>query len=94
MMPGGYSDNRQGTWQSNAMGWRPWEVQCVEETRSIRPDDQVCGRKTLHINAKKVKFHRTLVISSKMTNGKQILNNVGSKKNVVEIEWAQNDRVT
>jgi hypothetical protein len=59
-----------------------------------RPDDQVCGRKTLHINAKKVKFHRTLVISSKMTNGKQILNNVGSKKNVVEIEWAQNDRVT
>jgi hypothetical protein len=32
------------------------------------------------------KIHRTTVINSKKMNIKQIVNNVGSKKNVVEIE--------
>lgn len=52
------------------------------------------GSKILHRQAKGVKLHRTRVISGKLANKKNTLNDVGGNKNISEAEGAGKDRIT
>jgi hypothetical protein len=52
------------------------------------------GSKILHRQAKGVKLHRTRVVSGKLTNRKNTLNDVGGNKNISEAEGAGKDRIT
>jgi hypothetical protein len=48
----------------------------------VTPSEKGHGGKIPHRKTKRVKLHGTRVVSSELTDGKKILNNVGSNKNV------------
>jgi hypothetical protein len=62
--------------------------------RAIAPSDHILARKILHRKAIGVKLHRTLIVSSEMTNRYKILNNVGSNKDVIKIKGTGKCRIT
>jgi hypothetical protein len=55
---------------------------CVERPGAVTPNEKGPGGKILHRKTKRVKLHGTRVVSSELTDGKKILNSVGSNKNV------------
>ena len=59
-------------------------VEWVEVARAIAPGNHVPGVHILHKKAKQIKFNRTVIIGGEMTNGNQILNNVGRHQNIVK----------
>ena len=61
-------------------------MQGVERPQTIAPDDHVPRTKILHKEAKRVKFNRTVVVSSELTSGNKILNNVRSNKHIIEVK--------
>jgi hypothetical protein len=61
-------------------------MQGVEQPRAIAPDDHIPGTKILHKEAKRVKFNRTVVVSSGLTSGNKILNNVRSNKHIIKVK--------
>jgi hypothetical protein len=71
-----------------------WKAHGVERPQTITPGDHVLGRKILHRKAKRVKLHRTSIVSSKVMNRYEILNNIGCDKNIIKVEWAGKGRVT
>jgi hypothetical protein len=58
------------------------KAECVERPRAVTPSEKGPGGKILHRKTKRVKFHGTRVVSSELTDGKKILNDVGGNKNV------------
>lgn len=52
------------------------EVKRVERPRAITSDDLSPRLKILHRAAKGVKFHRNIVVGSKLAYGNQVLNKV------------------
>jgi hypothetical protein len=75
---GGGCKNRRG--RGRCSGSR--RAKCVERLRAVTPSEKGPGGKILHRKNKRVKLHGTRVVSSELTDGKKILNNVGSNKNV------------
>jgi hypothetical protein len=75
---GGSCKNRRcrGRWSGSRQAKR------VERPRAVTPSEKGPGGKILHRKTKRVKLHGTRVVSSKLTDVKKILNNVGSNKNV------------
>jgi hypothetical protein len=57
-------------------------VNRVEGPGAVTPSQNGHGGKILHRQTKQVKFHRTRVVSSELTNGKKVLNNVGGDKDI------------
>jgi hypothetical protein len=49
---------------------------------AVTPSEKGPGGKILHRKTKWVKFHGTRVVSSELTDGNKILNDVGGNKNV------------
>jgi hypothetical protein len=70
-----------------------WSSEGVEGPGAIVPGDQAPGTKIRHRKAKRVKFYRTIVIRSKLTNENKVLNNIGSNKDVTKIEGTRYDGV-
>jgi hypothetical protein len=100
-VPRGRSNNSKGMGNSSMGGhstgrWseRPEKTHRVQWVGAIRPDDHVLGCKILHRQTKRVKFHRALIVSGKMTNIKETLNYVRSKQNIVKVKWSGKNRVT
>jgi hypothetical protein len=58
------------------------QAKCVERPGAVTPSEKGPGGKILHRKTKWVKLHGTRVVSSELTDGNKILNNVGSNKNV------------
>jgi hypothetical protein len=54
----------------------------VERPGAVAPSEKGLGGKILHRKTKRVKLHGIRVVSSKLTDRKKILNNVGSNNNV------------
>jgi hypothetical protein len=54
----------------------------VEGTGAVTPSEKGPGGKILHRQTKRVKLYRTRVVSSELTDGKKILNDVGGDKDV------------
>jgi hypothetical protein len=54
----------------------------VEGAGAVTPSEKGPGGKILHRQTKRVKLHRTRVVSSELTDGKKILNDVGGNKDV------------
>jgi hypothetical protein len=73
----GYKNRRcRGRWSGSM------HVKCVERLGAVTPNEKGPGGKILHRKTKRVKLHGTRVVSSELMDGKKILNNVGSNKNV------------
>jgi hypothetical protein len=81
---GGCSDERRGA----GGGWIEW----VEVARTIAPGDHVPGVQILHRKVERIKLNGTVIVSGKMTNGNQILNNVGRHQNIVKNKIAMRKR--
>jgi hypothetical protein len=58
------------------------QVKCVEGPEAVTPSEKGHGGKILHRQTKRVKLHRTRVVSSELTDGKKILNDVGGNKDI------------
>jgi hypothetical protein len=43
------------------------------------------GSKTLHREAKRIKFNRTMIIGGKLGNGYKVLNNIRSNKHIIKV---------
>jgi hypothetical protein len=82
MMPshkgGGRCKNRRG--KGRCRGSR--QAKRVEGPEAVTPSEKVPGGKILHRQTKRVKLHRTRVVSSELMDGKKILNDVGGDKDV------------
>jgi hypothetical protein len=75
---GGRCKNRWG--RGRCRGSR--QAKCVEGPEAVTPSEKDPGGNILHRQTKRVKFHRTRVVSSELTDGKKILNDVGGDKDV------------
>jgi hypothetical protein len=75
---GGHCKNMWG--RGRCSGSR--QAKCVERSGAVTPSEKGPGGKILHRKTKRVKLHGTRVVSSKLTDGKKILNDVGGNKNV------------
>jgi hypothetical protein len=82
MMPshrgGGRYENRWG--RGRCRGSR--KAKRVEGPGAVTPSQKGPGGKILHRQTKWVKFHRTRVVSSELTGGKKVLNDVGGDKDI------------
>ena len=58
----------------------------VERACTIAPGDHVPGTKILHREAKRVKLNGAVVVSHKLANRKEILNDVRSNKDIIKIK--------
>jgi hypothetical protein len=58
------------------------EAKRVEGPGAVTPSQKGPGGKILHRQTKRVKFHRTRVVSSELTDGKKVLNDVGGDKDI------------
>jgi hypothetical protein len=58
------------------------QTKCVERLGAVTPSEKGPGGKILHRKTKRVKFHGTRVVSSELTDGKKILNDMRGYKNV------------
>jgi hypothetical protein len=56
----------------------------VRGTRCRYSDDLAPSRKILHRTAKRIKFHTTIVVNSKLPNRNKVLNEAGSNKNIIK----------
>jgi hypothetical protein len=54
----------------------------VERPGAVTPSEKGPGGKIIHRQTKRVKLHRTRVVSNELSNGKKILNDVGCDKDV------------
>jgi len=59
------------------------QLQGVERTGAIAPDDHVPREKILHRTTIRVKLHRAIVINSKLANRNKILDKLRRNKNVI-----------
>ena len=57
----------------------------VEGTRTIAPGNHVPRTKVLQREAKRVKFNEIVIISGKLSNRYEILNNVGCNEDIIKI---------
>jgi hypothetical protein len=59
------------------------QLQRVERTGAIAPDDHVPREKILHRTTIRVKLHRTIVINSELANRNKILDKLRRNKNII-----------
>jgi hypothetical protein len=89
-MPGGSrSYNGERLWRRDP----GWQAQGVDKTGAIGPNDHALRSKILHKETKRVKFHRTRIISGEFMNRQKILNNVRSNKDIVKVKGSWENRV-
>ena len=67
-------------------GRRRRKLQRVERPRTIELGDHVLGFEILQGKAKRVKLNGAVVVSHKLANGKEILNDVRSNKDIIKIK--------
>jgi len=48
----------------------------------------------LHRETKRIKLNRTVVISNELSNRNEVLNNVGSNKNIIKMKGSWKDSIT
>jgi hypothetical protein len=70
-----------------------WSGESLEGPGAIEPGDHAPGFEILHRKAKRIKFDRTVIVSSELTNRDEVLNNVGCNKNVIKIKGTRYDRM-
>jgi hypothetical protein len=58
------------------------QAERVEGPGAVTPSEKGPGGKILHRETKQIKFHRARIVSSELTNGKKILNDIGGDKDV------------
>jgi hypothetical protein len=75
---GGRCKNMWGRGRSS----RSRQAKRVEGPRVVTPSEKGPGGKILHRKTKRVKLHGTRIVSSELTYGKKILNDVGGNKDV------------
>jgi hypothetical protein len=61
---------------------RSRQAKRVEGPGAVTPSEKGPGGKFLHRQTKRVKLHRTRIVSSELSNKKKILNDVGGDKDV------------
>jgi hypothetical protein len=71
---------------SGSKGGRRRKLQQIEGTGAITPGDLSPRGKNLHRTAKRVKFHRTIVVGSELTHRNKVLNKVRRNKNIVKMK--------
>ena len=54
----------------------------VKGPRAVTSEERTPGSRILHIKTKRVKFDRIGVVSSKLANGKKVVNHLRSNKNI------------
>jgi hypothetical protein len=59
-------------------------VERVEGPEAVTPSEKGPGGKILHRQTKRVKFHKSRIVSSELTNGKKILNDIGATRTLVK----------
>src|SRR6185295_13608359 len=54
----------------------------VKGPRAVTSEERTPGSRILHSKTRRVKFNRTGVVSSKLANGKKVVNHLRSNKNI------------
>jgi hypothetical protein len=80
-MPGGWG--RSGH-KGAGTGRRRWKLQGVEGSWAVTSKEGTPGVQILHRNTKGIKFNGNMIVSGKLANGKEVLNDIRSNKNVGE----------
>jgi hypothetical protein len=75
---GGRCKNMRGRGRCRGSG----QAKRVEGPGAVTPSEKGPDGKILHRQTKRVKLHRTRVVSSELTDGKKILNDVGGDKDI------------
>jgi hypothetical protein len=75
---GGRCKNRRGRGRCRESR----QAKRVEGPWAVTSSEKGPGGKILHRQTKRIKLHRTRVVSSELTNRKKILNDVGGDKDV------------
>jgi hypothetical protein len=84
-MPGGWG--RSGH-KGAGTGRRRWKLQGVEGSWAVTSKEGTPGVQILHRNTKGIKFNGNMIVSGKLANGKEVLNDIRSNKNVGEAKRA------
>jgi hypothetical protein len=59
-------------------------LQRVEGTGAVTSDDLSPRGKSLHRTAKRVKFHRTVIVGGKLANRNKVLNKIRGNQNIIK----------
>ena len=58
----------------------------VKGPRAVTSEERTPGSRILHSKTRRVKFNRTGVVSSKLANGKKVVNHLRGNKNIRKME--------
>jgi hypothetical protein len=77
-----------------AGGGSGWRLNRVEGIGAITTSDHGTSGKVAYGEPLGTELHRTVIVTSEATNREKGMSQIGSKKNVVKVEWPQKNRCT
>jgi hypothetical protein len=87
---GGGGGDEDGRWRHAGGGG----LERVERSRAVTADERSPGGQILHRKTRGVKLNGTGVVSGETTDIKEIVSDVGSYENIVEVERSRENRGT
>ena len=84
----GKSSRRRRSQRQSSESRKP---KSVKGPRAITSEERTSGSRILHSKTRRVKFDRTGVVSSKLMNGKKVVNHLRSKKNIRKMRSRTHD---